>query len=248
MSGQSSIAASNCEPLNKLGNITLNPCGFIANTFFNDVIKFQPTESQSDSSWKMHEQGIAWESDLEYKFRQPEQFRFKECISCSDASCDCNFSEEGQEWSCELPYEDPNEDDKCYLYYYPDDDTTKYLYETYPMISPIEGVTNEHFVVWMRVAAKPKFRKLYGYFNRDILKGESLTFEITNNWAVKSFHGSKSLILTTTTALGGKNYSIGYSFIVLGGACLAIGAFFTLKHIFSPRKLGHPKYLKYKNE
>lgn len=196
----------------------------------------------------MQEHGIAWESDLEYKFRQPEKFRYLECSSCSDVNCDCSIPQGGQEWSCTVPYKDPNESDKCFLYFYPDDETTKYLYETYPIISPIEGVTNEHFVVWMRIAAEPKFRKLYGYFSRNIAKGETLTFEITNNWIVKSFHGSKSLIITTTSALGGKNYSIGNSFIAVGGVCLAFATFFALKHIFKPRKLGHDKYLKYRVE
>ena len=36
---QTNISASMCDPLNKLGNMTLNPCGLIANTFFNDVIE-----------------------------------------------------------------------------------------------------------------------------------------------------------------------------------------------------------------
>jgi hypothetical protein len=110
-----------CEPLNKLGNITLNPCGFIANTLFNDVFTLANTE------FLMQEKGIAWASDLEYMFAQPEGFQAEPCPNgdCSAACC------EGDEWSCEVPYQN-KEDEQCYRYFYPNDNTTQYLYEVSP--------------------------------------------------------------------------------------------------------------------
>ena len=33
---QKALDATACEPINILGNTTINPCGLIANTFFND--------------------------------------------------------------------------------------------------------------------------------------------------------------------------------------------------------------------
>jgi LEM3 (ligand-effect modulator 3) family / CDC50 family len=39
----------------------------------------------------------------------------------------------------------------------------QYLHESFPeVISPLDGVKNEHFVVWMRVAGLRQFRKPYG--------------------------------------------------------------------------------------
>lgn len=57
---------------------------------------------------------------------------------------------------------------------------TQYLYETYPeVVSPIEGVLNEHFIVWMRTAGLPRFRKLYGKIEEQIEPPQVLTFNIT---------------------------------------------------------------------
>lgn len=108
-----------CWPLVKLGNITLNPCGLIANTLFNDVFTLNNVE------YIMQEKGIAWESDLEYMFAQPEGFKAEVCpnaTGCTAACCD------GDEWSCDTPHEN-KEDGQCYRYFYPNDNTTQYLYE-----------------------------------------------------------------------------------------------------------------------
>jgi len=111
--------ALECEPLVKLGNITLNPCGVIANTLFNDVFTL------NNDNLIMQEKGIAWTSDLEYMFAQPEGFSAEICpnaTGCTAACCD------GDEWSCEEPYVN-KEDGECYRYFYPNDNTTQYLYE-----------------------------------------------------------------------------------------------------------------------
>ena len=242
---QSDLAAAACDPLNKLGNITLNPCGLTANTFFNDVIKFVPGEGQSQI---MVEEGIAWNSDLEYKFRQPQGFDSEEC-DCGTCSCAEGATKEGKPWSCDANNEPHvKSDGTCHKYYYPNEEVTQYLHETYPMISPLDGVTDEHFVVWMRIASHPTFRKLYGYFENGFKKGDVVKFEIQNNWIVKTFKGSKSLVITTTSALGGKTTQLGGCFIGVGGISLLAALFFALKHIIKPRKLADEKYLKYKAE
>lgn len=167
---QDPVSADDCEPLNKIGNITINPCGLIANTLFNDVITLESIvgpDGVKIENAPMIETGIAWESDKEWKFRQPEGFTSEQCSSCD--TCDCEqLNEDGEKiWSCKAPYVD--EDGNCFRYFYPKDDTTLYLYETYPMVvSPLDGVLNEHFIVWMRTAALPHFRKLYGYIQETI--------------------------------------------------------------------------------
>jgi hypothetical protein len=243
-STQTQLNAKDCEPLNKIGDITINPCGLIANTFFNDVIKLSSGSTDIEgNALTLIEDGIAWQSDLDYKFAQPLSFKSEQCKSCDDDDCQCTG-----EWTCKEKYQDP-ETNECHLYSYSNDDTTQYLYETYPdIISPLEGVTNEHFVVWMRVAAKPKFRKMYGFFDQPIKAGTTLSFVVKNNWIVKSFKGTKSLVVTTTSMFGGKNPNFGQAFIGVGGICIIFGVFFGLKQIIKPRKLAEKKYLKYKED
>jgi len=243
VSKQTAVARRLCEPMVKLGNISLHPCGLFANTFFNDIIQLvNSTDLKSNKLLDMVEKGIIWQSELDYRYKQPDGFDSEQCVSCEDCSC------EGERWSCDIPWTDPK-DGKCYRYFYPDDDTTQYLYETYPMvINPIEGVENEHFIVWMKTATLPKFRKLYGFIKEPISKGTNLTFQVTANFEVQSFKGTKTLIVTTTNAFGGKNDYFGLSFLVVGAVNIFFALFFTLKHWLAPRKLGDPIYLKYKNE
>lgn len=56
-----------------------------------------------------------------------------------------------------------------------------------------QGVTNEHFIVWMRTAGLPSFRKLYGRIDQDIPAGTQLSFVINPGFEVVSFAGKKHL-------------------------------------------------------
>lgn len=239
--------ANDCHPLYRVGNppITIHPSGLIANTLFNDVITLSPSVPfESNMDLAMREDGIAWKSDLEFKFRQPDGFRKNEC-DCDTCSC------ESPEWSCNEPYKEVDifGEERCYQYYYPNDDTTQYLYETYPMVvSPLDGVRNEHFVVWMRNAALPKFRKLYGWFEQPISAGTNVTFDIEANWEVQSFKGAKSLILSTSSQFGGRNSFLGDFFFIIGVVCLGLAALFGLKQKFRPRFIADKRYLRYKED
>lgn len=64
---------------------------------------------------------------------------------------------------------------------------------------------NEHFIVWMRTAGMPNFRKLWGRIRTDIPKG-NYNLVIKNNYDVTAFDGEKTFLLSTTNAFGGKNY------------------------------------------
>ena len=194
--------------------------------------------SLSSKNLTLDETDISWESDRKYKFLQPSDFAYQ---AVADLTVPCSLT--GISVSdCKSYYDDST--GQYYWYYYPDDDTTQYLYESYPdQISPIEGVTNEHFIVWMRTAALPSFRKLYGKIDGDFKKGQVLKFSLIANFEVGSFDGSKSLVISTIGEFGGRNPYLGLAYVVVGALCLFFGFLFLVKHLISPRELGDKKLL-----
>lgn len=52
---------------------------------------------------------------------------------------------------------------------------------------------------------------------------------------VKSYGGTKSLLISTRSVMGGKNNFLGIAYIVVGGLCIVLGVFFTVAHLIKPR-------------
>ena len=118
------------------------------------------------------------------------------------------------------------------------------------------GLQNEDLIVWMRTAAFPNFRKLYrkidhnGYFKDGLPKG-NYTMEIDyseletlylviketrihfpfSDFKVKQFSGTKTIYLSQTSILGGKNPFLGIAYIVVGCICLIMGIVFLVIHL-----------------
>lgn len=78
--------------------------------------------------------------------------------------------------------------------------------------------TDEDFMVWSRTASMPDFLKLYRVINVDLVAGDYL-FDIEEHFDVTSFSGEKHVVLATRNWIGGKNYVLGVSLIVMG--CLS---------------------------
>ncbi|XWS16555.1 hypothetical protein CRYUN_Cryun34aG0098500 [Craigia yunnanensis] len=101
----------------------------------------------------------------------------------------------------------------------------------------------EDLIVWMRTAALPTFRKLYGRIEEDLQANEKITVVIHNNYNTYSFGGEKKLVLSTTSWIGGKNDFLGIAYITVGGLCLFFAVSFILLYVIKPRPLGDPSYL-----
>lgn len=101
----------------------------------------------------------------------------------------------------------------------------------------------EDLMIWMRTAALPTFRKLYGRIDVDLEANEMVTVVIQNNYNTYSFGGEKRLILSTTSSVGGKNDFLGVAYLTVGGLSLFLAVGFILLYVFKPRTLGDPTYL-----
>lgn len=101
----------------------------------------------------------------------------------------------------------------------------------------------ENLIVWMKTAALPTFRKLYGRINTDLEANETITIVIQNNYNTYEFGGEKKVALSTANWIGGKNDFFGISFLAIGGVCFFVAISFILLYVFKPRPLGDPTYL-----
>jgi len=208
---------ADCNPYEKVdgSDLPVVPCGAIANSLFNDKIELtynQKDPSNVDIPVELLRTGIAWESDKKYKFKNPvipQDQKLQDVLEGKVAK--------PKDWKKNLWELDPDDENN-------------------------NGLQNEDLIVWMRTAAFPNFRKLYRRINHNStndaanifsegLKKGDYTLTIDYNFKVKQFSGTKSVVLSQTSILGGKNPFLGIAYIVVGCICLVVGIVFLIIHI-----------------
>jgi hypothetical protein len=103
-------------------------------------------------------------------------------------------------------------------------------------------IEDEHFIVWMRLAALPTFRKLWGRIEKDLDEGDSYKMTITNNYDVSEWDGEKHFVLTTANAFGGRNIFLGTLFLVAAGVCLLIDLVFIVMYVLKKPNMDNLKW------
>ncbi|KAG5989864.1 hypothetical protein E4U52_005160 [Claviceps spartinae] len=105
----------------------------------------------------------------------------------------------------------------------------------------------EAFQVWMRTAGLPTFSKLYKRNDDTPMDAGTYQIAIDDFFPTEKYEGTKSVLITTRTVMGGRNNFLGIAYIAVGGVCILLGAIFTATHLIRPRKLGDHTYLSWNN-
>lgn len=93
-----------------------------------------------------------------------------------------------------------------------------------------------HFIVWMRTAGLPNFRKLWGRIDQTLTPGRYYIM-VSNNYKTDPFLGHKSFVLSTTNAFGGQNYFIALCYIITGSACFIANCTLFIIYVRKKRKV-----------
>eukprot|EP00088_Acartia_fossae_P017451 TRINITY_DN19906_c0_g1_i11.p1 TRINITY_DN19906_c0_g1~~TRINITY_DN19906_c0_g1_i11.p1 ORF type:complete len:384 (-),score=74.79 TRINITY_DN19906_c0_g1_i11:69-1220(-) len=198
------------------------PCGAIANSLFSDNIVLEyKNKDTADSEFKpvpVTRYNIAWESDKSKKFRNPDVPDGKKLKDVFESL----GAVRPRDWRIN-PWELDTERESN------------------------NGFQNEDLIVWMRAAALPNFRKLYRRVDHDNemnienfdqrfnsslpVKGIEYRLSIDYRFRVQQFKGTKSVIISTTSLLGGRNPFLGIAYVVVGCICFVMGIIFLFIHL-----------------
>lgn len=219
----STIKGGDCDPLRlSPDGRPYYPCGLIANSQFNDTFTVPlqlnvHQSTQQNRTYNMTEKGIAWSSDKElYK---------KTKYNPADIAVPPNWY---LRWQNGYTTENP----------------------------PPALHDDEAFQVWMRTAGLPAFSKLAKRNENETMQCSSYQVDIEDStymtslsrdlevgeyaessldFPVTLYGGTKSIVISTATVMGGRNPFLGIAYVAVGGICIVLGALFTVTHLIRPR-------------
>ena len=120
---------------------------------------------------------------------------------------------------------------------------------------------DEHFQNWMRTAGLPTFSKLYGRNDNDDLKAGTYTLDVymsayhrsmqafdsltvvAVDFPVQQFGGTKSVVISTVSWIGGKNPFLGWAYIASAALFVLLAVIGLIWHCIKPRSVHLPLLL-----
>lgn len=95
----------------------------------------------------------------------------------------------------------------------------------------------EDLLVWMRTSGLPSFYKLKGKNEHDDLLKGTYELEIIDNYPVNMFGGTKSIVITSSSVIGGRNVSLPLMYLITAVISLAFAIIFFINiFIIKPKR------------
>lgn len=109
----------------------------------------------------------------------------------------------------------------------------KPVYELDSLDPTNNGFINDDLIVWMREAAFPNFKKLYGILIRrkpfeEGLPAGNYSISIDYDFPVQYFQGRKLMVVTTLTWFGGQNHFLPIAYLVTSSLILLLAIVLTV--------------------
>lgn len=246
----SSIDASDCDPL-QLGEDgkAYYPCGLIANSMFNDTINSPVAlnwpNATGNFNYTMKNTDIAWSADKElYKKLDPKVYPYGSVVP------PMYWREKYPVYNETFPYPDLHTDEAFQVWM-----RTAGL-PTFSKLSrrndDLAMEIGRYEVMVYDCECSPFFYVSEGCnvdtgtfdgSKNKALSMMTLTFYYAD-FPVRVYDGTKSILLSTRTIMGGRNPFLGIAYVVVGGICIVLGALFTATHLIKPRLVGILTWLK----
>ncbi|KAF9452816.1 Lem3/Cdc50 [Macrolepiota fuliginosa MF-IS2] len=204
----SSLDNSDCDPLGSIGGVAVYPCGLIANSLFNDTFYTPMLQNAQDSP-------------------EPQPYV---------------FTDKGIAWSGEAkkyvttPIGNGGYQNASQII--PPPNWMKRFPNNYTEDNIPDLRSDEHFQNWMRTAGLPTFTKLYGRNDNDVMRAGIYRVVIGLNFPVQSYKGTKSIVISTVSWIGGKNPFLGWAYVAASALFVLIAILGTARHLIKPRRLG----------